>query len=520
MLFGVGYFIVAIVISIIVFNSSKNFNVLSFFLLHAFWLAFYLLKRTSIIQFKITIIFVVFTIITEIVFFSFLPKLNIASFLVNKSSFSILLASQIAFVAPHICRTTMNAKWHKFYKILAIITFAITAFYLLYKTSGRAGVMGFSCAMIFWLFLKYKTNLIFKIFSGLLITSIFISLFFLKENSSNGRLMIYKIVFKEATLGDWISGVGYGNFKVKYNQWQANYFSKRPEYSADVTYAENTYYAFNDFFQFILETGILGLAMLLLISILLIRRYKQQVNQIANDYFLLGAWLSLMCLIVSALFFYSFQIVAIYPLLTISLAVIFKKDNHDAKKKSVVLNRILLVIFSSVFLVVGIQILYFEKRLQEAKELSRLGLKSASLKQYRELSNKTVWNTHLWFLLSDVLYKTNQVDSALITLQRSSKYIYDDKTALLFANIHYNKGDLRKAESYFVESVNIVPKSYRNRFALLKYYIETKQIKAAKPCAEFILSMPYQNNQTINVNIRNQTLIFLKAINTSDENNN
>lgn len=338
-------------------------------------------------------------------------------------------------------------------------------------------------------------------------------------------MMIYKVSMTEICLKEIITGVGYGNFKVKYNQWQASYFSTRPAYTHEVSFAENTYFAFNDFFQFIAETGIAGFIMLLILLLLFAKKFKKQKEQILKKPLLAGAWLALISLCVAALFFYTFQIFAVYPLLIFSLAIILNttEERPESVKKEItnplysenfVATKTFTFAICLLILVFGIQAINFEKKLEDAKQLSSVGMKLKALDQLEKLSSGTVWNKDLWFTYAEVLYKLNENDSALIILNKSAQYIYDDNTALLYAKLYSRKGNLAVAEHYYQEAINVIPKLYRHRFSLLNFYLETNQVSSAQKTAQYILSMPYESNQTDNINIRNKTLEILKRINS------
>ena len=46
---------------------------------------------------------------------------------------------------------------------------------------------------------------------------------------------------------NWLWGIGHGQFKAKYNEYQAAYFSSHSIDSKEAVLADNSIYAFNDF---------------------------------------------------------------------------------------------------------------------------------------------------------------------------------------------------------------------------------------------------------------------------------
>lgn len=64
---------------------------------------------------------------------------------------------------------------------------------------------------------------------------------------------------------NFFEGIGIGNFQVLYGHYQAAYFGAGQYSIKELLLADNTYYAFNDYFQLIIEIGIDGLIILILI---------------------------------------------------------------------------------------------------------------------------------------------------------------------------------------------------------------------------------------------------------------
>ena len=109
-----------------------------------------------------------------------------------------------------------------------------------------------------------------------LLTVIAITLFlsfYIKSDSSLGRLLIYKISFK-MFLEHPITGIGWGNFQREYNLYQAAFFKSGNYTQKEFLLADNTFYAFNDYWQLIVETGLVGgLCLITFIIFLTIKTY-------------------------------------------------------------------------------------------------------------------------------------------------------------------------------------------------------------------------------------------------------
>ncbi len=98
-------------------------------------------------------------------------------------------------------------------------------------------------------------------------------LYNLKEDSSRGRLLIWKVssnIIKDHPL----TGIGYGRFRSEYNLYQADYFRNNHNQDEEML-ADDVQLAFNDYLETIVETGIIGVGFLgfLIISVFLVLKY-------------------------------------------------------------------------------------------------------------------------------------------------------------------------------------------------------------------------------------------------------
>lgn len=80
-------------------------------------------------------------------------------------------------------------------------------------------------------------------------------LWYLKHDSSLGRLHIWKLSWQMLTKQSMWHGIGVGQFNVEYNHAQAVYFSGRSLYTKEAMLADDGYYAFNEFMHVGIEYG-------------------------------------------------------------------------------------------------------------------------------------------------------------------------------------------------------------------------------------------------------------------------
>jgi O-antigen ligase len=136
-------------------------------------------------------------------------------------------------------------------------------------------------------------------------------IYFLKKDSADGRLLIWKINLK--TLVQNPLGVGLGHFSGAYGDTQAAYFASGEASETEKLVAGNPEYGFNEFLQIGIESGVA--ALLLFIGILLKAFYLLKRN---GDWGEMG---SLAALVVFACFSYPFSLWPFLVVLTYLLAV-------------------------------------------------------------------------------------------------------------------------------------------------------------------------------------------------------
>jgi hypothetical protein len=89
----------------------------------------------------------------------------------------------------------------------------------------------------------------------ILLTVLMLGLFFLKKNSALGRAFTWKIAVQ--TIVEHPMGVGLGNFAGSYGDVQATYFASGTGSERDEYVAGGVEYAFNEYLQICIETGII-----------------------------------------------------------------------------------------------------------------------------------------------------------------------------------------------------------------------------------------------------------------------
>lgn len=460
----------------------------------------------------------------EIFFFALSKKIAFLKFIPNESIFSILIAAQLVFITPYFKNYIDSLLKNKKQVKIFLICFILFCYCLLFYTKGRAGILGFTVAqgILNYNYFKVKAGY----FKGIIFSFflIFVLISF-KSDSSSGRLLIYRVIIAQLEPKELITGIGYGKFKVKYNELQAEYFSKKSIDSNEALLASNTYYAFNDPFQLLIETGLIGLIILLFLLIKFFVLLRRNYIFLNAEPILNGAYLSVISIIISSLFSYPFQILSILLHFLFCIAIIINQDStenlsvHPAplQHTHTIVSRVSLLSLAVCLVFLGIESFRFYLKLNEAIKYSNIGFRKKAILTYSKISDNSIEDRDILYNYADELAKINKIDSALIVLEKSSNYLNNDKTAILMGDLLKEKGMFPQAENQYKKAIFINPKLFSNRASLFKFYCETKQFEKAVYWGNSISKMPIKIPSKTVTDIRNETRkLMLEIKNTQN----
>lgn len=157
---------------------------------------------------------------------------------------STLKACLIAGFFPYFLFFTQNIKKGK-YKFNAILIIAIITLFISVILESRTLTGATLLSLILW---HKESSWITKHFSLILSGSLLliITLLLIKWHSSLGRLFIWKTAIGEIS-DYWLSGIGKGNFKYYYAEWQSEWFRNNANFSSFHLVADCPEYAFNEY---------------------------------------------------------------------------------------------------------------------------------------------------------------------------------------------------------------------------------------------------------------------------------
>lgn len=356
--------------------------------------------------------------------------------------------------------------------------FLIAGFILFTFTDSRALLIGNSCAFIFLLHKEaHKTMKYF-----LIAFSCFVYLsFFYKENSTYGRILIYKISFR-VIQNEWPWGGGTSSFKRNYLLEQAEYFEQNKHTAKELLLADNTIFAFNDYLQLISEYGLIAVIVLFLFAYVLIKtiRFSYDKPLAKLSIFLI------ITLSVAAFFTHIFEKNLNLYLFSISLFYCFTIILKMSRSKTF-------------FLLFVISSLFAQKSYQNWRETNFLKHINYSIK------------TGEYMYVKEVLTKRHQVgnckDECLFYLGKVNAILGENRTSIFYLESYiaanskshaysmlgeaWDKlNEKKKAEEYYLTAINMVPNRFEERNKLFNLYLsQSKKIKAIQ-VGKTLLELP------------------------------
>ncbi len=353
--------------------------------------------------------------------------------------------------------------------------------------------MALTFAAIFTFYARVSVRKFFFVTGTLFILMLFLSLFFLKPNSSLGRLHIYSVELKILSKSKF-AGIGLGKFKKAFNEYQADYFSKNSIDDNRSLLADNTFYAFNDYIQWVIETGVAGLIAILLATYFLIKRVRLINKQKDGKTIVFAASSSLLCIAVASLFSYPLQVIPIQAMALFSAGIlIFYPVKNTCGKISNIINLSAKIIFSLLtifFVISSARTLQRKVAVKNAFELTRAGYKKQAVKDYEAIIKKHPKHGDIIYLYAEQLYYANRLPEALSTINKAKRYYVNNKVYKLKAKIEDELGLKNEAEASYLRAIYMVPNRMASRFDLLNFYLSQKDTLKAIYWANSILNMP------------------------------
>lgn len=365
------------------------------------------------------------------------------------------------------------------------------------STQSRSAWVGAAIGALYLLFTKYGlvyvkkyfTNTFFNIAMVTILFTIGVMLYSFKPNSALGRVLTWQVSL-EMVKNNSLTGIGYDQFANKYGFYQASFFKNNPNHTTFATLADKNGYAFNDLLQILVENGIIGFVLFILVIYF---TFFTATHKNATDisYASKAGIITLLC---ACIFSYPLQLIPITWLLLFFIALISAQSRQKFSFAIPLPTKIFGVIgfsFLLLFILKNTLNEYQTKQIwQQADDAVALQDFKKAEKIYRIvlLQQPNLDNALLGY--GKTLYINGKIQESVNVLEKASKSIADP---FLYSNLADSYTALKKynlAEKAYLTSIAIIPNRMYPKYLLAKMYLQKQDTVKAKAMAKQILAMP------------------------------
>lgn len=362
------------------------------------------------------------------------------------------------FCATSLCIFSFKLSAHERQRLFFILA-TTSLVVLILITRSRTAIMGLVIigSTSFFLNARKTTLRHGRVYLSFIFLTFFSALlwglFKYKELSSYTRVLSAKISY--LYISDYLFfGSGYDTFRQINSFYQIEYFSTTAATSLEKQIARTVSYAFNDFIQLTCETGIIGLAMFLMLIFAYIFTFKNGKIQFRS------LCLAVAIILISALTSYPFEVSSIWWMFVVSLAL----SSSSRPFLVIELTRLRLMIFCISLFLISLFTFSSQLRLLRAEydwisasnDFDRGNYNSAEIKLK---NSESLFSKEASFgqLYSNCLFKQGKLRESIKIADKALKYGVTESFLLDVAIQRYQAGDTAAAIHYLKKCTLLVP---------------------------------------------------------------
>jgi len=346
-----------------------------------------------------------------------------------------------------------------------------------------------------------------RLVAGTLLAILMTGFYFLKKDSADGRLLIWKCCW-EMVKEKPLTGHGTGGFSAEYMNCQARYFEKHPD-SKYVMLADNVNRPFNEYAGLAVNYGLVGCLLFLFLAFVLIRAYRRNSGKTILTR--IACW-CLIAIAVFALFSYPLRYPFVWVMGLLSCGVIIWQWGmpHCLKRALPVL----ILLLTPLVCIKSYNALRADLKWCKIARLALAGQTEQMLPEYKLLYSRltlsdgvtwshpvTNWNTVTnWNAVSNKrLFLYNYAAElnfaghyeASLTIARECERLWADyDLQMLMADNCQKLKDYPQAEHHYRRAAAMCPVKFMPLYQLAKIYDATGRKSEALALAEKIITKP------------------------------
>ena len=380
-------------------------------------------------------------------------------------------------------------------KNIASVT-ALGVILVLSVTASRAAWLALIFSSGFLLFFRFRWNSKFRevlstpikrtigISLGLVIVAVFgISLYYLKKDSADGRTLIWKASW-EMIRENPLTGLGFDRFQAGYMESQAAWFRNNPNDPA-APLADDVVYAFNEGVQLLVEQGLLGFGLVLL---LLFAVFKIQGSLENPEIWIAKA--GLVSILVFGMFSYPSHILPIKICGIFYLAILAGRSQvwldwriyiyRKASKGFILVLSLLLALGA---FVISNRLYKAVKEWNCAYSLYQGGAFALAVDSYKKVLPMFDQNGEFLTNYGKALSMAGKYKEAIFILESAKKYLGNSVIQTTLGDSYVALGMYEKAETAYQLAADMLPGRFYPRYLLVKLYASTGAWDKMEPLA-------------------------------------
>lgn len=402
-------------------------------------------------------------------------------------------------------------------KIVSAIFCIINITYLLWSMN-RVGLLcittGTILAFTCYSSLEKKHVRDLKFFIVFLTVSILTYLFFLKNDSTSGRLFIYRTGLK-TMIAHFPLGVGYGNYSSAFNHQQATYFSNHSISNKTAMLANDGYYALNEYLHTGIEFGIVGLVIMVLLSVIIFKKCYHLYKTHCCSAFQFGSILFFSSLFIQCVYSYPLHYPFVILTTVFAFNILFDYPAHKFWLNHICHNQYINYSLFTALAVFAIVLLYQSAKAntiyKSALEDLQLGYKNEAVKKFTTISK--IYTKRYGFVdtYANTLYLSGKTSEAIAVMEKAHDYACSRQFHAALGNWYAEMGDSIKAKQNLETALYIAPQYLQSRLDLMNFYVSRKDSANAKLWAEKIIDCPIKIPSSKANSIKSIAVNYLKA---------
>lgn len=350
-------------------------------------------------------------------------------------------------------------------RYISWVSLAINIMCIILTTSRAAIISGLIIAFFILINkLKSKRLIITGIFISLLIAISF-SLYSLKKDSADGRVLIWTCTCNIISKSPWIGHGSYGFLKNYMNE-QAEYFRNHPESNYSVL-ADDVKVPFNEFLHLWVNHGIIALTVVIVLSAFCVKLWRTRRND--------KSLISIACLLsiaIFSMFSYPFKYPHTICLSLISLLTLI----YNSKVFSMLIIRNGIIIMIACCLIASIPItsrMLAEIKWCKVANRSLCGMTEKMLPEYKSLYSELQTDPLFLYNYAAELNVVGLYDKSMSICEECENMMSDYFLELLKADNLKHLKHYDEAKTCLQKASNMCPNRFTPLFELFKLYETT-----------------------------------------------